>query len=214
MLYFLGRWLVRQFLALYCRGRVQGREHIPATGGVLIVSNHTSHLDPPAVGAAAWRPVYFLAKAELFRVPLFGPLIRAVHAFPVNRASADRAALRRCDDLLRAGQALVVFPEGTRSPDGVLQQPELGAALIALRAGVPVVPAVVIGSNQAMPPGSVFIRPVQVTVRFGKPFVPDPGEVAGRARLEVAAAQLMTAIADLLPPERRGKWSRPSAPPA
>jgi len=214
MLYYVSRWLVRGFLALYCRGRVEGREHIPATGGVLIASNHTSHLDPPAIGCASGRPVHFLAKAELFRVPLFGSLIRRLHAFPVNRASADRAALRRCDELLKGGEVLVVFPEGTRSPDGALQQPELGAALIALRAGVPVVPTVVLGSDQALRPGSLFIRPRQVTVRFGKPFVPDPGAAQGRARLEAVATQIMAAIADLLPPERRGAWSSPPAPPA
>jgi len=206
MFYWIARLLVRQLLTLCCPGPVEGATQVPAQGGALIVSNHNSHLDPPAIGCALARSVYFMAKAELFRVPILGPMVRRLHAFPVHRDRADLAALRQAHSLLQAGELLVVFPEGTRSPDGVLGEPEPGAALIALRAGVPVVPVVVLGSEQVLPPGRAWPRRAPVTVRFGPPFLPDPGQVTGRQRLPLVSAQIMRALAELLPPERRGKW--------
>jgi len=212
MIYRFCRWVARQFLAVFCPGAIVGREHVPARGPALLLCNHNSHLDPPLVGAALRRPVHFMAKAELFAVPGFGGLIRRLHAFPVTRESADRAALRYAEALLARGELLVLFPEGRRSPDGVLGDPELGAALLAVRSGAPVIPTVVLGSEQALPAGARWPRRRPVTVHFGKPFVPDAGAATGQERLRVVAGQIMRAMAALLPPERRGKWSLPPGP--
>jgi len=100
--------------------RVRGAEHVPSSGPALIVSNHQSILDPPLIGGATRRQIYFLAKAELFRIPVFGWLMRALHARPVRREGPDSRALRTAALLLEEGKALLVFPEGTRSLDGRL----------------------------------------------------------------------------------------------
>ena len=106
--------------------RVKGAEHVPARGPALIVSNHQSILDPPVIGGAARRQIYFLAKAELFRIPMFGSLIRALHARPVRREGSDPGALRTAAQLLGEGKALLIFPEGTRSLNGRLGEGKPG----------------------------------------------------------------------------------------
>ncbi len=206
MLFIFCRWVCRQLLWLWCRGPVEGREHLPARGGALIVCNHASYLDPPALGSAVCRPMYFMAKAELFTVPLIRWLMPRINSFPVRRGAPDLAALREAVRLLQAGHLVGMFIEGTRSQDGRLGEPQPGAAMVALRAGVPVVPAAVLGGDQVLPPGTVRPRRGRISVRFGKPFIPDPGDAQGRARLEPVGEQMMRAIAALLPPERRGRW--------
>jgi len=136
-LYAMARVFLRAFFRVLSRWEVRGGEHVPAEGGVLLIANHTSYADPPIVGTASPRPVNFMAKAELFRIPLLGWLIRRTHAFPVRRGTTDREALRRAIRLLRSGRVLLVFPEGTRSPDGRLMEAEQGAAFIALTACCP-----------------------------------------------------------------------------
>src|SRR5690606_28111202 len=103
------------------RLRVEGREHVPRQGGAILAPNHISNVDPPAVGAAAPRPVYFMAKEELYQMPLLGRILPRLHAFPVRRGTVDRAALRRAEELLRAGELVVIFPEGRESETGQLQ---------------------------------------------------------------------------------------------
>lgn len=150
--------------------RVSGRENVPARGGVLFCPNHVSDCDPPVIFASMRRPLWFMAKRELFDIKVLGPLIQFAQAFPVERGGADRAALRRGEELLRNGQALVVFPEGRLAIDGVLQPLLPGATLLALRAEVPVVPVGIWGSNKIIPYGSVTPRPTcePVRVHFGQ----------------------------------------------
>ena len=147
--------------------RVTGAEHVPPTGAALIVSNHQSILDPPVVGGSSPRQVFFLAKAELFRIPLFGRLIHALHARPVRREGSDARALRTAGRLLEEGKALLVFPEGTRSLDGRLAEAKPGVGMLAVMSGAPVVPAYVSGTLEALPKGAVRPRRSQVSVRFG-----------------------------------------------
>jgi len=131
--------------------RVRGAEHIPASGPALIVSNHQSILDPPLIGGAARRPIYFLAKAELFRIPLFGALIRRLNARPVRREGPDPGALRMALRVLEEDGALLIFPEGTRGAEGVLRPAKAGAGMLAVKSGAPVVPVYISGSGRAWP---------------------------------------------------------------
>jgi 1-acyl-sn-glycerol-3-phosphate acyltransferase len=205
MLFYIGRSLFRLMFCLLGRWTVEGRENVPAEGGVILAPNHISYLDPPLAGAAVKRPVYFMAKRELFEIPIFGRIIRCTHAFPVSRGTADRRALRQAQELLQRGEIVVVFPEGTRSPDGRLQEPELGIALIAARAKVPVVPMAFIGSDRMLPRGSSIIRPARLHVRIGPPlrFPEVYDRPADREALTAVAHQITEAIRDLLPTEMR-----------
>lgn len=210
MLYWIGRSLSRLLFKATCRLEVVGRENLPATGGVIIAPNHISHLDPPLVGAALSRSVYFMAKRELFEVPIFGWIIRQTHAFPVSRGTADRQAIRQAQKLLESGEVLVIFPEGKRSPDGRLQAPELGLAMIAARAGVPVVPMALTGTNYALPRGSVCFRPARIRVTIGAPqsFASMTNSEFSRQTLQEFSDKIMNEIQRMLPAEMQGAVPR------
>ena len=178
--------------------RVRGAEHVPASGPALIVSNHQSILDPPVIGGAARRQIYFLAKAELFRIPMFGSLIRALHARPVRREGSDPGALRTAAQLLGEGKALLVFPEGTRSLNGCLGEGKPGVGMLAVTSGAPVVPVYVSGTLEALPKGSAWPRRSQVSVSFGPALHFKPRNGAGRKeRYREAAVEMMRGIAEL-----------------
>jgi 1-acyl-sn-glycerol-3-phosphate acyltransferase len=178
--------------------RVRGAEHIPSSGPALIVSNHQSILDPPLIGGATRRQIYFLAKAELFRIPVFGPLIRALHARPVRREGSDPRALRTAAVLLKEGKALLVFPEGTRSLDGRLGEGKPGVGMLAVTSGAPVVPAYVSGTLEALPKGAVWPRRSQVSVSFGPALhFKAPIGVGRKERYREAAEEMMRGIQQL-----------------
>ena len=178
--------------------RVSGAEHIPPSGPALIVSNHQSILDPPVIGGAARRQIYFLAKAELFRIPLFGWLIRALHARPVRREGPDPRALRTAALLLEEGKALLVFPEGTRSLDGRLGEGKPGVGMLAVTSGAPVVPAYVSGTLEALPKGATWPRRSQVSVSFGPALhFKAPIGTGRKERYREATEEMMRGIAQL-----------------
>ena len=154
------------------RGRTTGNDHVPLEGAVVVVANHGSHLDPPLLGHALGRPVAFMAKAELFRVPLLGPIIRACGAYPVERGAGDREAIRTATDRLLQGWATGVFLDGTRQQDGRVNQPQPGAALLAARAGVPLLPVAIINSHRALGAGGHGPRLVPIHIRIGTPIPP------------------------------------------
>ena len=200
MLYRFGYYLFRSLFWLFGRLRVEGLENVPAAGGVILAPNHVSYADPPLVGAAlAFRPTWYMAKQELFEIPILGRLIRRTRAFPVRRGTADREALRRAVELLQAGEVITIFPEGERSKTGELQAPELGMAMIARRSGAPVVPVAVIGSDRLLPRGALLPRFCRVTVRFGTPlrYLADTHVGSQKADLRVFAERVMAAIAGL-----------------
>ena len=176
---------------------------VPATGPVLIVSNHVSVLDPPLVGGSAPRPLFFMAKEELFRIPLFGRLIRALNARPVRRDGSDMRALKAALALLREGRAILVFPEGTRGEEGQpLRKGKPGVGMLAVLSGAPVVQVYVSGSGYALPRGRALPRPTKVRVTFGPPLIfKTEGKRAGdEGRKEAyreAAQEMMRAIAQL-----------------
>ncbi len=126
---------------------VEGRENISNSGAVIIASNHVSNLDPPAVGAAIKRNIYFMAKVDLFKNHILGTLLRRLGAFPIRRDIADRGAIRYSLEILKSGNALGIFPEGRRNQSDELGTPQLGTAMIAARSGAPVVPVAVMGTR-------------------------------------------------------------------
>jgi 1-acyl-sn-glycerol-3-phosphate acyltransferase len=195
-------------MRLLFRLEVVGAAHVPPAGPVLLVANHASLLDPPLVGGAAPRPLCFMAKAELFRIPLFGPLIRALHARPVRREGSSAGALRDALRILQGGNALLVFPEGTRGVEGELRAGKAGAGMLAVASGAPVVPVYVSGSGRALPRGRLVPRPAKVVVRFGPALsLARPGPRAAgpssaedgvrRERYREATEEMMRAIARL-----------------
>ena len=194
--------------------RLEGRggHHVPPTGPLLVVANHSSVLDPPLVGGVCPRQLTFLAKAELFRVPGFGALIRALGAHPVRREGSDAAALRTAQRLLAEGKALLVFPEGTRGEEGRLREAKPGAALLAMQTGVPVVPAYVAGSGRAWPRGRRLPKPAKVVVTFGPPLrLPRATGPGRKEQYEAASRQIMAAIggaASGAPGRRAGRIKR------
>ncbi len=188
--YYFGAWLARTLCRLMGGYRVTGREHIPPRGGAIICSNHVSFLDPPVLGAGFTpRRTYFMAKQELFAIPVLGSLIRTVYAFPVDRGTTDREAIRHGIELLEAGELLVVFPEGGRSPDGAIQPGNIGPALMATRAGVPIVPAALKETDKIMPRGKGGLHRGRVQVDYGPPI--HPGQF-GEGRLDKHALQDFT----------------------
>jgi len=198
VLYAVCKVVAVALMRLLFRVEAQGTEHIPAEGAVLIVANHSSVLDPPIVGGMCPRQLTFLAKAELFRVPGFGWLIRRLGAQPLRREGADPSALRMARRVLAEGKALLVFPEGTRGEEGFLREAKPGAALLAVQSGATVVPAYVRGTGRAWPRGRRLPRPVKVRVTFGAPLRFQRATGAERkAQYEAASRQMMTAIAEL-----------------
>ncbi|MGQ9526103.1 MAG: lysophospholipid acyltransferase family protein, partial [Armatimonadota bacterium] len=193
-------WRVVRIFFAVCPMRVVGHENVPQSGPALLAANHVSYLDPPAIGCALERECWFMAKAELFSLPILGPLLPRLHAFPVHRGTADRAAIRRCLELLADGKLVTVFPEGTRSPDGRLMKAEAGIGIIALWARAPVVPVALTGTDRALPRHSPFLRPAPITVRIGEPltFEDLSADRRDRSAVDEVGNRVMLAIADLL----------------
>jgi cytidylate kinase len=192
-----------------------GRENVPATGPVLLVSNHSSVLDPALIGSALARQLTFLAKAELFDLPLFGGLIRRVNARPIRREGADPSALRTAMRALEDGGALLIFPEGTRGDEGIIRSAKTGAGMLAVLSGAPVVPIYIQGSGRAWPRGRKLPRPAKVTVTFGEALRFEAERGADRKRqYEIASREMMEAITRLKDgstDRARTRWSAVSA---
>lgn len=190
-LYILARGMFRLIFRFCFRWQVEGVENLPRSGPVILCANHFSWWDPPLAGSAVHRPVFFLAKEELFRYPILGKLLKKVGAIPVRRGAPDRAALRRALSLLANGHVVGIFPEGTRRRDGQLGRAEPGAALLAIRSQAPIVPMAIMGPYR-------MLRPIRV--RIGQPLLlADTLEqkVSGQM-LEAAGAQIMARIGALM----------------
>ena len=181
--------------------RVIGRENVPKEGAFIIASNHLSWMDVPLVPSFLKRKVVYMAKEELFYGKV-GWLVRFLGAFPVKRGEADRQSLRAADTELKAGKIFMIFPEGTRSKTRQLGKGHVGLGMIALRAGVPVVPVAVWGSEYTFKK----LRP-RVTISYGKPLLLTPrGQKITREDIEEATEKVMRAIAAMMPPEYRGRY--------
>lgn len=199
------------------RLRIEGLEHVPTTGPVLVVANHLHNGDPIILSVALPRPLHYMAKKELFSIPIVRPIIRKVGAFPVDRGKADRSAIRHAEAVLADGIAVGMFPEGTRSITRALRKAHPGAGLLALRFGCPVLPAVITGSERLPGNGAKAKRQDDqpepqsghrgVRVRFGPPFT-IPREVNGaKVSVDQATDQMMRRLATMLPPDYRGEYA-------
>jgi 1-acyl-sn-glycerol-3-phosphate acyltransferase len=203
--YAASKLLVQAVLYGVFRMEVTGREHEPAEGPFLAVSNHWSAFDPPVLGAALRRKVHFMAKQELFDIPVLRSWMRCIGTFPVRRGQPDRQAIRTALQVLERGGVVGMFPEGTRNPRGYLLPAEPGAAFLALKARVPVLPVGILGTLEVLPKGAWVPRVRKIRVRIGPPFRVDD-LTDGPDRLQQASDRIMAAIADLLgvPPPAHG----------
>jgi 1-acyl-sn-glycerol-3-phosphate acyltransferase len=198
------------------RVRFEGAlDELPRDGPLILAANHASNLDAPVIGA--WlipklgRRIHWLGKKELFDWPVVGWVAANGGVHPVDRGSADVEAFRLARRNLDEGQVLFVFPEGTRSPDGSLQEAHDGLASLALRTGAPIVPIAIAGSSKVWPRGQKLPHPGgRVTVRVGRPFrLADvlPSDVERRTAKTLATKAIMDRIAEMLPPSQRGVYA-------
>lgn len=148
---------------------IRGAENIPPRGAALIASNHVAYFDPPLIGSASPREFYYMAKKELFENSLLGWLIDKYNAIPISRGGFDREGIEKAGEILKRGNALLVFPEGTRSRDGSLKEPKLGVAKLALETGAPIVPACIDYSGGWL---KAFFLRRKIRIRFGLPVKP------------------------------------------
>jgi 1-acyl-sn-glycerol-3-phosphate acyltransferase len=197
--------------AVGVRVRVQGRERIPP-GVCLFAANHTSSADAPAVVGAIPRRIAILLKESLFKWPIVGDVFLSAHFIPVNRSLRDSAiaSVEKATEALKAGQSFLIYPEGTRSPDGRLQEFKKGAVVMAIRAGVPIVPMACSGAHRVMEKRSLVIRPGEILVEFLQPI--DASRYSMEERDELNE-HVRRALAAALPPDQRPLDDPGAAPP-
>lgn len=183
------KFLVRIILVVVRRWEIEGAENIPDSDGVVLVANHVSYWDPVVVICAFKRKVYFMAKAELFKIPVVGYVVGISGAFPVRRDRTDRNAIRTALRLLEEGEVVGVFPEGTRSHSGEMLKPHLGAAMLALKSGAPVLPVAVSGTRGFWG---------KIRVRVGRPIPVESFKTGSRGDLESLSDLAMSRIGALL----------------
>ena len=169
MMYFIGWSLFLIFFKCYLGFKVVGRENIPKIGNFIFASNHVSYFDPILLGTSIHRSLNYMARETLFNKPCFGWIMRKMHAFPVKRGEGDYAAIKESLRILGSGKPLVIFPEGTRSKDRNLRHAKPGIGFLAARSGVPVIPAYIEGSFDALPRNLKTLSRHQVKVYIGKP---------------------------------------------
>lgn len=210
--YFPGAVMTGWLKWLLGGGRVEGLGNVPRSGPFIMVSNHNSNLDPPFIGGAigrhVGRPIHFMAKEEIRHWPLVGWLARGSGVFFVRRGERDRAAQRVALEHLAAGRPIGIFPEGTRSLDGVMGEPKAGVALLAMRSGAPLLPVGISGSGKIFPGRSRWPHRTRVDMRIGEPFnlVHQPEGRLDREALAEGTERIMQEIADLLPKWQRGRY--------
>jgi 1-acyl-sn-glycerol-3-phosphate acyltransferase len=220
---------VRAVLLFLCRiflgMRIQGLENVPASGGLLVVANHLHNADPVLISIAFPRPLHFMAKKELFGVPVIGWVISRVGSFPVDRGRADRTAIRRAQATLDQGIALGIFPEGTRSRTGRIERVHTGVGMLALRGNAPILPIAITGSERLPGSGSKKRRkeakdgmepaPPYLGVRIvvGEAFTLPRGDNGRRLSTDEATDVVMRRVAALLPAPYRGIYGEPAPEP-
>lgn len=197
--YWACTYLLRFLLWTIVRWQVTGRENVPASGAVIVVSNHLNNADPPILGAAiARRRIRWMAKVELFKMP-FGAIPRLWDAFPVRRFDADLAAMLNAERILKRGGVLGMFPEGTRSRTGYMGEPHPGTAMIALRSGATLLPCAITGTEKLRNPLVLLRRPV-FAVRIGQPIALEPVRRPTEEQVSELTGRIVEAIASQLPP--------------
>ena len=184
--YGFAKFAVNALAHTFFRFRVIGAEKMPPTGGVIVAANHISNLDPPLLGVASPRPISYMAKKELFAMPVLKQMLPHLNAFPVDRQAGGTAALRAALRMLKDGRCVGIFPEGGRNVTGTNEE-KAGAAFLAAASGVPVVPAAIVGTRKLRPFG-------RVSVVFGDPLYVVRNRQSGGDGLEKGAAEIMQRI--------------------
>ena len=207
LLYRTGWILTRLFGSTYVRCRYHNPERVPITGPAILAANHASYIDPPLVGAGLSRPLNYLARENLFDLPVLGGLLRKVHAVPVDRDGGGAAGLRAILDRLLAGGAILLFPEGTRTSDGQLRPARSGIGLTVIKSSAPVIPVRLFGTYDAWGRNQTWPRPRGVAVKYGLPLtftaLRTEAQSCPKPRLkqiyQQVAKEIMNAIGDLQP---------------
>lgn len=194
--YLLGYSLSKTLAKTFFNYRVIGAENIIEEGPCIIAANHCSYLDPPLVGVACKRAIHYLARKSLLDVPILGPILPELNVIPVDPKNADRSALMGAIRVVRSGGAVLIFPEGTRSPDGKLQPAQPGIGMIVAKTGAPVVPVKISGSHEAFPRGSSCPRLAPVTVSIGPALCFDSINPEGRDYYQKASDRILDAVAN------------------
>ncbi len=203
-LYELSRVVLRAWLRWKFHVKVQGVEHVPANGGVIIASNHASYLDPPLLGVPVkHRQVRYMARDTLFRNPVVSWVFHHIGVVPLSREKGDIGAIKTAISLLKEGACVGLFPEGTRTTTGELQPAKGGIGFLIAKAGVPVVPAYIGGSFEAYPKGAKKMISHPITITYGPPIQPDELMIQnekGKVDFDAIGRMVMDRIALLKPP--------------
>jgi glycerol-3-phosphate dehydrogenase (NAD(P)+) len=196
IVYWISRALMQPFFHLYFRLSRIGRENIPTTGPVIFASNHRSFLDPFIIGVLSRRPIYYVAKSEIFKNPLVAWFVSSLGAFPVRRGAGDPDMLATAKAILERGDSVLIFPEGTRTRPGSLGRPKRGVGRLALETGAPVVPVALIGTEAVR--RGWRIRPKKVRARIGRPLT--------FPKVDDVSPQLAAAVTDRIWPNVMLQW--------
>ena len=199
MFYYVVREIAWLLLKIFWQMEVIGTENVPERGGVIIASNHVSYLDPIVLGVATKRKLHFIAKKEVFNNIFSSIFFKNLNAFPVDRKKIDMPAFKKTISILEGGGVLGIFPEGTRSLNGELQELKLGVIKIAMKAGVPIIPVGIVGTHKIYPQGKTF--PVlfknKITVYFGAPQYFDKNNIKDKTYQENALNVVSQKIKEL-----------------
>ena len=187
--YDFSKFCVATMSRVLWRATATGTQYVPRSGPLIVACNHVSYLDPPVMGCLCPRRISYMAKKELFTIPILGPTISALGAYAVDRHGSATAAIKRSLDVLRTGGAIGIFPEGTRNRTGTVS-PQTGVALLAALADAPVLPVAISGSDRAL-------RFSKIRVAFGRPLALSGGRKATRADLAKFTSEIMNAIGAL-----------------
>lgn len=198
MLYVLAYYLLKPLFKLLFRLKIKGQQHLPKEGPFIVASNHASYLDPILLGFVVYpQRIKFMAKAELFRIPVFNFLIRRLGAFPVQREKGQLSAVKTATQILKTKGVLGIFPEGTRHKDK-LGPAQLGVALVALKTKAPIIPVAIKGANLVWPSGSRRFYFPPLTVIVGQPLEVAVKTEKWREEAKQLTAKLMSEIKRLL----------------
>lgn len=197
-------WLGKRIFHEAARGlfdlRIIGEEKMRFAGPALVACNHVSFLDPPFVGQAFDEPIHYFARKTLFDHPIAGWILRKWQSIPIDRDKPDASSLKTTIRFLRQGEKVLIFPEGTRSPDGTLQPAEAGVGLFIAKSKAPVLPVRIFGSYEAYPRGAKTLRPARITLVVGDLWQPDLDSYQkdGKELYQALAQDVMQRIADLV----------------